>query len=125
MNFSELPDSVQLVIKMGDLRELFAEMSATQRTDIPVEATPTQEYLTHLEAATYLNVAKQTLYGLVSNGVIHADKRNGKHNRYRKTVLDAYLASNLRLTPTELAAEVDAQLVKNRKGGAKGGNNVR
>ena len=124
MSFTKLSDDTLITLTLGELREIWRTQPTvpTHRTDEPVVATATKEILTHKEAAAYLRVSTQTLYNWVSKGIIHADKFNGKHSCYRIAVLDAYLASNLRLTPSELATQVDTQLSqKGRKGGRKNG----
>ena len=126
MDFTKLSDDTLITLTLREIREL-CRMQPTvfapaHRTDEPIVGMTTKEFLTHKEAAAYLRVSTQTLYNWVSRDIIHVDKFNGKHSCYRRAVLDAYLASNLRLTPSELAAQVDAQLAqKGRKGGRKNG----
>ena len=75
--------------------------SRTARSD----TTPTKEILTLDEAAQYLNLAKQTLYGMTSKNEIPFLKRSRKIY-FRLEELERYLLEGRRKTKDELAKEV-------------------
>ena len=62
--------------------------------------------LTLAEAAAYMHMSKQTLYGLTSRSEIQHFKPSGKKIYFLRADLDAWLTRN-RVTPrSELAREV-------------------
>lgn len=81
----------------------------------PPEAS--KELFNIAEAGTYLNLAKQTLYGFTSKNLIPFIKR-GKKLYFRKSDLDKWLLQGKQLTKEEIeVAGFDG--IKNKKGGIK------
>ena len=81
-----------IVTTQSELSNLIEE--AMQKTITSVNACERDdylpEYLTISQAASYLNLAKQTLYGFTSNRVIPFIKK-GKKLYFKKTQLDDWL----------------------------------
>lgn len=76
-----------------------------------------KEILSITEAGTYLNLAKQTLYGFTSKNLIPFIKR-GKKLYFRKSDLDRWLMQGKQLTKEEIEV-AGFEGLKNKKGGTK------
>ena len=121
MDLSNFPDHIQLVITKGDLLAFAAELLATPRTDTTSAGEKTQQRFTHKEAAAYLGIDIQTLYGMTSNRTIAYQKRGGKANFYLLADLDVWLLQNRKPSRAELADQADDFIIKNRRGGKEKG----
>lgn len=87
----ELGNLIQFNIRQA-LREL--EQSPKQEQD---------KLLTIQEAATFLNLAKQTIYGFTSNNLIpHIKRSHSKKLYFRKSDLEKWLLEGRRKTRSEI-----------------------
>ncbi len=64
-----------------------------------------EDFMTVTEAATYLNLAKQTLYGFTSNNLIPFIKK-GKRLMFRKADLEAWVLEGKQKTIVEIQKEL-------------------
>ena len=69
---------------------------------------PQPEYLTIAEAATYLNLAKQTVYGFTSQRTIPFIKR-AKRLLFLKSDLDAWLAEGKKQSRAQIKVSLNNQ----------------
>lgn len=76
---------------------------------------PEDEVLTVEQAAVFLKLAKQTVYGLISKGQLPVMKRS-KRCYFSKAELIAYLKEGRRSTHSEIASNADQYLIKKKKG---------
>jgi excisionase family DNA binding protein len=76
---------------------------------------PDAEVLTVPEAAEFLRLSVQTVYGLISKGQLPVMKRS-KRCYFSKAELIAYLKEGRRSTHSEIASNADQYLVKKKKG---------
>ena len=76
---------------------------------------PDAEVLTVPEAAKFLRLSVQTVYGLISKGQLPVMKRS-KRCYFSKAELIAYLKEGRRSTHSEIASNADQYLIKRKKG---------
>lgn len=114
LDLSTLPEWAKLEVNKGDL--LAFAQCLIQQTSVTV-ATPSvsiKEILTIEEAAQFLNLAKQTLYGMTSRNEIPFVKRTRKLY-FNRTDLESWLQEGKRKSKAEIAIEA-AQFVQSHKG---------
>ena len=88
------PDQLQLLIEQS-FRKLFAEQNLNPKPE-------QNELLGFDEAAKFLGIAKQTLYGYTSKRLITFIKRGGKKILFRRSDLNAYLQEGKKPSITEI-----------------------
>jgi len=81
----------------------------------PQASQPDAEVLTVPEAAEFLRLSVQTVYGLISKGQLPVMKRS-KRCYFSKAELIAYLKEGRRSTHSEIASNADQYLIKRKKG---------
>jgi excisionase family DNA binding protein len=109
INLANLPEWVKLEVTKGDLIA-FAQSLINQTTmKVSTTSSPVKEILTLEEAAEYLNLAKQTLYGMTSKNEIVFFKRSRKIY-FQQSDLEKYLLDGRRKTKDEIAADADAHI---------------
>lgn len=99
---SELETVVQNAVR----KAMTSQTSSVERNE--------NSFLTVAEAATYLNLAKQTLYGYTSQRVIPFVKR-GKKLFFQREALENWLLEGKKQTQAEIAASIGLK----QKGGKK------
>ncbi len=120
-SLSELPDNIKIEISKGDLiafaNELRSQASATPQTLQEPEA---QSNLMSLqEAAKFLNLAPQTIYGRTSNGTIPFIRKGKLY--FQKSELEAWVLQGKRKTKAEITAAAENHIVnRSKKGGQHG-----
>lgn len=99
LTFELLPHAVgQLLIKLDNIERLLHQFSDTQNQ------TASDALLTVEEAASFLNLAVPTIYGMVQRRVIPFSKP-GKHLYFCKTELTEWVKESRRKTTSEIQAE--------------------
>jgi excisionase family DNA binding protein len=107
LSFEELPDAVALILeKLDALQASIAGQRAVEAKE--------QEPLNIDCAATFLGLAKATLYSKVCRGEIPAFKL-GKKLLFDRIELHSYLLENRTKTNFHLRREVDTKLAKRNK----------
>ncbi len=102
-----------IVISKNELTELVEGIvKSSVRHDEPQKVE--RRFLSVEQAAVYLNLAKQTLYGLTSKRSIPFFKK-GKRLYFRETDLENWLLSGRKLTREEIKAKGSGRF--NQKGG--------
>ncbi len=81
----------------------------------PQASQPEAEVLTVPEAAEFLRLSVQTVYGLISKGQLPVMKRS-KRCYFSKAELIAYLKEGRKSTHSEIASNADQYLIKKKKG---------
>ena len=119
-SLSALPDNITLNISKGDLiafaNELRSQPSATPHT--PTSA-PASDLLTLKQAAEFLNLAPQTIYGHTSNGTIPFIRKGKLY--FQKSELEAWVLQGKRQTKAEIVAAAENHIVnRSKKGGRYG-----
>jgi len=111
LTFEQLPEAVsQLYNKLENIEKLLSHKNNPQ-----LEA---DQLLTVVQAAEFLSLSVQTVYGLISKGAIPCMKRS-KRVYFSKTELINYLHQGKRKTSSEIEAEADSFLSTCKKKGGK------
>lgn len=98
LTFEQLPQAVtQLLSKLNTIEQLLLNQSSGQIKDA-------DEIFTIQQAAKFLHLTVQTLYGKVHSREIPFSKQ-GKRLYFSKTELNEWVASGRRKTQSELAQE--------------------
>jgi len=81
----------------------------------PLVSQPDAEVLTVPEAAEFLRLSVQTVYGLISKKQLPVMKRS-KRCYFSKAELIAYLKEGRKSTHAEISSNADQYLIKKKKG---------
>ena len=111
ITFEQLPQAIsQLYDKLENIEKLLSLKANNSQPDA-------DQLLTVPQAAEFLSLSNQTVYGLISKGVIPCMKRS-KRVYFSKIELLNYLKQGKKKTTLEIDAETDAFISKTtRKGG--------
>jgi len=105
ITFDELPKTVsEIQEKVNSIERLLAKNNNEPKTD--------NDLLTVGECAKYLQLAKPTIYNLISRGELPVMKRS-KRCYFSKAELYNYLRAGRKKTVSEIEDEADDQLSKN------------
>ncbi len=88
------PDQLQTLIE-NSVRKIFSEQNFNSKQE-------ENELLNFTEAAKFIGVAKQTLYGYTSKRLIPFFKRGGKKIIFRRIDLNAYLEEGRKASISEI-----------------------
>ena len=116
LDISQLPDTVSLTVKKGDLVELF-ERIATQKNEL-VQKTQaiSKKPMSIDDLAAYIDTAKQTIYSWTSKGKIpHHKTPDGRKVFFIQSEIDQWLTSNRRDTTTEIQAQAAKHIEEQKK----------
>lgn len=112
LTFNELPGAVaQLFVKLEGIEKILQEKQIHQQPE-------SDQFLTIQETGKYLNMAVQTIYGLVHRKKIPVSKQ-GKRLYFSKQDLTKWIRSGRKQTQAEIELEADLHLMKFKKGGVK------
>lgn len=109
--FESLPDEVNALRR--DVNKILSLLEDSGNAGENFQGSP---FLTLIEAATFLKLAPQTIYGLIHNKKIPCIKK-GKRVYFTKEQLISWMESGRKKTSDEIAAECHPILF--RKGGHK------
>lgn len=109
IDLSNLPEWAKLEVTKGDLIAFAQSLINQTSMKVSTTSSPVKEILTLEEAAEYLNLAKQTLYGMTSKNEIVFFKRSRKIY-FQQSDLEKYLLDGRRKTKDEIAADADAHI---------------
>lgn len=113
LDLSQLPEWAKIEVSKGDLLA-FANSIITQTSiKTPTPSVSHKEILTIEEASQFLNLAKQTLYGMTSRNEIPFLKKSRKLY-FNRTDLENWLQEGKRKSKDEIAIEA-AQFVQSKK----------
>ncbi len=93
------------VISADDLNNLIHQSIRSALSEQSENTTGKDRFLTIAEASEYLNLAKQTIYGLTSTRGIPFMKR-GKKLYFRRTELETWVLEGKKKTVKEIEREV-------------------
>lgn len=102
INLSKLPNWVKLEVSKADLIAFANTLSLNQSSN---RITDENELLTIDEAANFLKLARQTVYGLTSKRAIPFFKRN-KRLYFKKTELLKWIEEGRKKTQVEFDEEI-------------------
>lgn len=109
ISFEQLPQAVQqLSLKLDVIEQLLQKSNSSK---------PSDELLTVDECAQFLNLSKQTIYGLISKGKVPVMKRS-KRCYFLKADLIEYLKAGKKKMSADIDLEVNNYL--SQKGGKNG-----
>ena len=109
ISFESLPKAVaQLINEVREMKRLLLESSNEPKVQ-------EDELFTVDQCAEFLRLSKPTIYGLISKGDLPVMKRS-KRCYFSKLELMEYLREGRRRTNSEIEAEAENYLSKNKKG---------
>ena len=111
----KLPDWVKLEVKKGDLLAFAERLIQDRSTDITATA---NEIMTIEEVASFLNLARQTIYGLTSRRAIPFYKKN-KQLYFKRSELLAWIEEGKKKTQVDFDEDL-ANYLDKKKGGKHG-----
>jgi len=111
-------ESILITLSRHELKELLREVVNESKEDSQKGTGDSGELLNVEQAATFLGLAKPTLYAHTSKREIPHLKR-GKKLYFEKEKLIEWLQEGKQKTQAELSAEAQ-NYIKNRKGGKNG-----
>ena len=112
IDISKLPTWAKIEVTKGDLMA-FAETIKLSNPVVKLKSDE-DEFLTMDEAASFLKLAKQSLYGMTSRKEIRFYKR-GKFNFFRKADLIEFIEMGRQNTNSEATANVLEYIRNNNK----------
>lgn len=118
LDISKLPVWAKLEVSKEDLIAFAQSIINQTSMKVAAPSPPVKEILTLEEASEYLNLAKQTLYGMTSKNEIVFFKRSRKIY-FRQSDLEKYLLDGRRKTKDEIAADADAHIQQQKLRRAK------
>lgn len=100
-----------IVMEKNDLENLIQDVVKSALNRVDLERNAQEVFLDINEAAKYLKVARQTLYGLTSQRLVPFIKKR-KRLYFRKSDLEGWLLSGSKATKSEIEASDFSSLGK-------------
>lgn len=117
MDLSKIPESIMLIVKKADLEaysQLLLNVNDSKRTSTASQ----NEIMTIDEVASFLHLARQTIYGLTSRRAIPFYKKN-KQRYFKRSELLAWIEEGKKKTQVDFDDEL-ANYLDKKKGGKHG-----
>lgn len=111
-DLSKIPDSVKLEVSKEDLLAFAQKLQEQESTKH--NSPPIKEILSIDEAATFINLARQTLYSLCSKRAIPFYKRN-KRLYFKRSELLSWIEEGKKKTQVEFDDELADYIKRNKK----------
>lgn len=109
LNLSELPERARLEITKGDLLAFAQTLIAENTAKTATPSVSTKDMMTIEETSAFLNLARQTLYGMTSRREIPFIKKSRKIY-FLRSALEKWLLEGRQKTQTEIAADAQTHI---------------
>ena len=120
LDLSKLPEWVKLEVTKGDLIIFAQSLLAQNKSQMPTPSVSNKKILTVDDLVKYLDMARQTIYGLTSKGKIpHHKAPDGRKVYFVQAEIDEWLTSNRRATSAEIEAQAKEHIQQQKLRRAK------